>query len=528
MDNIYKRCDLLFLLISTTMVFNGIPQKIQLTFIGGDIFGSKLMIYPLIIWWGYTLYQVWRGNLHFIEMKKFLIFIVVYIGFVSVSFVVGGINYYHLWGVSGINNVNEKFKIIADWLHLLNVNIDDKKLYLILFFAKTFKGFLLETFYTWGSTFLVYIWYVNRKEKGVYIFLKGTGFGIVLFVLYACMDVFYLAGNSWAKEALEILNPYIHYIDTLSGWWPPLLWEGQLRSLFLEPSHVGNFVAVALPAIFFKIVTSHKGYKYYVTLFLISFFVYLSQSRTAYFMYLFSLFIWWGMVFVARINNTIKAALISCAVIIISIFCGSFFIHDIQSSTNHSNLKIDNSFNIQVNGDIKNDLTNDISNNLGSLKNEKSRSNAARYALIKSSWRGFKNHYVMGVGYGLSTNHIVEQFTSDERNVWEVKNWIYSLQKDGITKVSLNSLTEYVTKLEETGVIGLVIFFIPIIYLLFKLSRELCMKNNERNERAIIIFLLVTIVSELLSGMNLSLNIYNAVWFFLGLGYCYINKLNEN
>lgn len=70
---------------------------------------------------------------------------------------------------------------------------------------------------------------------------------VTLLCIYSTIELFYLAGFVFARDILSIINPMIHPIASEHGWWPPILWNGQLRSMFSEPSRMGNYLAFAMP-----------------------------------------------------------------------------------------------------------------------------------------------------------------------------------------------------------------------------------------------------------------------------------------
>lgn len=67
---------------------------------------------------------------------------------------------------------------------------------------------------------------------------KGAVVGAIIICAYGVLDVWYLSGSHTAEYILTELNPIVHEIKSNGTWWPPLLWKGQLRSLFAEPSYL--------------------------------------------------------------------------------------------------------------------------------------------------------------------------------------------------------------------------------------------------------------------------------------------------
>lgn len=87
----------------------------------------------------------------------------------------------------------------------------------------------------------------RRAEACFWAFDEGDIFIFWVLFIYGVIETEYLAGSHGAAENLKTINPYLHPIVQSHGWWPPLLWKGQMRLIFTEPSIVGNYIAFLLP-----------------------------------------------------------------------------------------------------------------------------------------------------------------------------------------------------------------------------------------------------------------------------------------
>lgn len=94
---------------------------------------------------------------------------------------------------------------------------------------------------------MIYSWYRDNCDEGIHVLTNGVFVTLLIICLYGFLDMFYLAGNEYAKNVLIHLNPIVHSIKSGGTWWPPLLWNNQLRSIFAEPSYVGIYMAFGLP-----------------------------------------------------------------------------------------------------------------------------------------------------------------------------------------------------------------------------------------------------------------------------------------
>ena len=159
-----------------------------------------------------------------------------------------------------------------------------------------------------------------------------------------------------------------------------------------------------------------------------------------------------------------------------------------------------------------------IEDNVTSLASLNKRSNSARFARLKSNLRAGIESPVLGVGRGLITAYAVDKFTVYEMWIGEVRSWVDTVNKNGIMLYRIGAMNEYVERFAETGFLGLGIFLFPFLYSIQKLFL-LSFKT-----KALKILLLLTIlISCLVSGCNLQLNVIYASWFILGLSFAAIN-----
>ena len=71
---------------------------------------------------------------------------------------------------------------------------------------------------------------------------------VILMGAYSFIELLWLKFNlPFARAFLETVNPFLYDVVTLNGWWPPLLWETQLRSISREPSFFGIISVMCLP-----------------------------------------------------------------------------------------------------------------------------------------------------------------------------------------------------------------------------------------------------------------------------------------
>lgn len=566
-----KICNIIFLFISLSLIFNNIPKSIQINFIG-SILGNKLTFYPVIVGFVYTLYCQYKYKNVLVDLDKFFKFIALYFVITLISLLVGLYNYpYYNLIVNGSVTQIEKLPKVLEFLNGFGIDIDVKMLTVLWMIARTIKGLLLEVVYTFGGAYMIYCWYHDDWKIGINIFIKGILAGLIVVLGYGFIEIFYLAGSDIAKNILSVLNPYIHVIKVSHNWWPPLLWEKQARSVFPEPSHFGNYLAFALPVLWYLIINIKPFDKFnknilLVLTFLFTVLIFLAQARTASAMLFGMMFLYvLLLLYLSKKDywkNFSKIVVVSLIAFVISLTFINNFVNKPVSKANISstkmevksgnkndskvkfeqqktikeeikkidkvkdNIKIENNKNVINKNQIAGMINNYVDNNLFSLLESNKRSNGARYALIKSNLRIGANHFWLGVGKGLTGAYISDNFTYEEKQNKEVNMWVTNQKKDGVLRYGLGAMNEYVGRFAETGIIGLAIFLFPFIYVVLELLKKL--KSSRDDEQVKILMLLTSLIGVMVAGMNGSLDVFYGTWIILGLCYAALLCKNEN
>lgn len=494
----------LFFLLVLVLIFDNIPKPIQLGFIGGPV-GNKLEVYPLLVGFLYSFYCQYKYKNIFIDFKLFIRYLLFFMGVMTLSTILGLIFYpYYDLVLNGPVEQIAKLPIVLSFLHAHGIHVDSKFLMQVWIIARQIKGIVMESFWCFGGAYMIYCWYKNEWNEAVTIMVRGIVFAFLFLFAYALIEIPYLMGIPIAADILSTINPYIHTVVTNHGWWPPLLWKGQLRLVFPEPSHVGNFIAIGLPIIWYMYFNPQKKLSQIalpITV-IMSFLVFLTKARTAWAM-LFGMLVLLFCLIVYGGNQQYRL-LKKYGMILACVVVG--FIGFIQiSSYGHS---------LQSTGNI---AIQSIESNLGSLTSENKRSNGARYALLKAHFRTGAEHPVLGVGKGLTSAYVHDHFTAEEAKNKEVASWIkYQAERGPMaTGYSIpDAMNEFVSRFSSTGILGTTIFFFPFAYVIFQL-----LKQWKRKQNIVAMFMAFALISSIVAGCNGSVNLLYAVWLLLGLGY---------
>lgn len=499
-----KICNVIFGMLVFSLIFNNIPKPIQLNFLGGPA-GSKLAVYPLIAAFAYTFYCQYKYKDVFVDIKPFIKYILVFISIMLLSTVVGLFNYpYYDLVLNGPVNQIEKLPKVLAFCHAHGVDVDSKLLMQAWIIARQLKSVLMEAFWCFGGAYIIYCWYKDDWQQAIDILIKSLIASFTVLFLYAVVEVAYLGGNLTSRSILTAINPYIHTIVTSHGWWPPLLWKDQLRLVFPEPSHVGNFIALGLPVIWYKYFNKNEkiwGISLLITI-IMSFLVFMTKARTAYAMLFGMTILLLALIVLGKQWKLIKQYIAICVCIAIGFGC---FVGFSSIKSNNAAKPKDN---IAVEA---------IENNFTSLASGNKRSNGARYALLKSHFRTGLQHPVLGVGQGLTSAYVEHNFTPEEAKNSEVAQWIKYQQERGPMADGYSipdAMNEFVTRFSTSGILGFIVFFFPFAYVLLRLLKQW------RNDKQLAsMFMAFALISSLVAGCNGSVNLLYAIWILLGIAY---------
>ena len=508
-------------IMSFSLIFNVIPQKLYIPFILGPL-TSHLLGFIMLISFGYSIFIEHRYHNVFYKQKLFLQFSGIYV-IISLLSTLHGLYifpYYDILLNNGIEQIDKLSKFI-NICSTMGVAVDEKTALVVWYSLRQVKNTILEFFCAFGVSYLVYCWYRNKWEESFKLFCYGTLASFVFIAIYCVIEIWFLSGSTVAKSILITVNPYIHAIKIVKDIWPPLLsWPNQLRAVFAEPSHVGNYIAYALPVLWY-FVFKYNDKKYVCIAVLASgylaFLTFLSKARTATGMYV-GLILLVSLMIIILFRN--KENLYKLGVLLlVNIFAFGFALSFInQYMTPGKNMLSKKQ--IIVNN-IETNTKNFYNDNLGSLASKTKRSNVPRYAYLKGSFYAGMDHFFLGTGRGLQTMYIIDKMTPQERNHAEIRNWLKYIKTQGLAKNTIDAMNEYVSRFCQTGFLGLLIFLLPFLYVFKQLLLKI---RNSREARLEYAFLTLMLFGSMVTAMNGSIFLIYSTWILLGIAYSAVNK----
>ena len=79
---------------------------------------------------------------------------------------------------------------------------------------------------------------------------------------------------------LITINRNLYTPEFAHGWWPPLLWKGQVRSFAPEPSFFGIYAAFIIPFLWYRIFYENRKLEFVLLIYFV-FMVFMTKARTA-------------------------------------------------------------------------------------------------------------------------------------------------------------------------------------------------------------------------------------------------------
>lgn len=507
----YKVIDFIFFLICCSLPFSMIPLDVRFVLFGS--FGNHLLSYPIFVGFCYTIYCHYKYRNVFVDFKRVLRFLLIYGSVLIFSVVVGLYNfpYYEdvLTGpVSQVSRIPVLMKFISD----IGIRVTTETVLKCFMFIRPIRDVFVDIFYMYGTSYLIYCWYNRRLQRATDILCKATKCIVPVLIGYGIVEIFSLSGVMWCKELLGFITPYI--IECHNDAWPPLFWYSkQIRLLFAEPSFIGNYLAILLPVMLYMYFTNKENiYISLFSIFGIFILVFVSKARTATAMA-------FGVVglYLIILLLVYKCIYLKKGIVLVCVILCSFVL----------SLKVIDFINNQ--GSQKATALSGVTmeqyveDNVSSVVSTNKRSNGARIARLKSNLRVGMEHPILGVGRGLITPYAIEKFTEEEKDNWEVKRWLEIVNNEGLLKHKIGAMNEYVERFAETGILGLLLFLYPFTVILIRILNLIMKVNNMEY-----ICLFVTLVSSLVSGFNIYLNVIYGTWIVLGLCFSVMHTGKDN
>lgn len=508
---LYTIKDYLFFLISFTLIFCTTPQPLRLSISGG--LSSKLSWYFVFIGILYTFIIYKNDKLKKEYHGQFVLkYVLIYFILLLTSLIIGLYNYPFFDEIINAPVIQfDKAPVIYDFFSRHGIHINMHQFISGWMILRPIRNLILETVYTFGASYIIYIWFKNDKNRCFKILVQSSLAAIILLLVYCVVEIPYLYNhNEFSKWILVTINPILHDIKDGGTWWPPLLWPDlRLRSIFAEPSYLGIYSAFSMPLIWYLYFTNHIKIKNFFFLFIIyafSFSLFLTNSRTSFVVLLGEVCLLLLSVSILK-KRYLKKFVSTLTVTFIAFMCATAFLGNFKGVALNQKAK------------SQNQIENYLNDNLKSIHSENKKSNKARFSIMKANFKIGMDHPILGVGISLRQGYTIKYLPEEAFDDGEVNMWINNQKKKGIIKSGFPSLGEYTTRFAETGILGLIVFIFPAAYLIFQCLIKIFRNSETMDEKIKFIFFLISFLGILATGIGESINVTYCYWVLLGVGF---------
>ena len=538
-----KIIDILFGFIIFSLPFKYIPKAFWQLFFGGP-YGQNLVVYPLVFGFLYTVYCIVCKKEKLYRVDVFIKFLFAYLGILLISLLWGVYSFpYYEQVMNGPLTQIRQLPTIMTIFEYCGVQADEQVVLKICIVLRAIKGILFETLYTFVAAYMIYAWYHDRMQRAIQIILNIVTFDLIIIAVYGLIDVCYQNGQMWAQNVLEVVNPLLHAEPSIKWsaleYHPALFWNGQVRSIFLEPSYFGNYMAFAFPFLFWNLCISQNKYKktgLFLLLILLTFEIILSKSRTGIFVLLGESVLYALIVLIRRERELIRSGIDGIICCLIAISLAFTFIQFAQvpvawmgsripltledKNRKNESVKSDN-IKIYIDDTFASVIDND------KLRAEKRESNNTRFTIIVTDLQIGKEYLLLGVGKTLRSPFLRNKLDDDPGR--EIQNWNKRADEKGVLALGgmYSVLNDYSFRFAETGTLGMLIFCFPMIIIFLIYLKNIFNRKIKFVDVSPFIFCSISFAGMVASGLGDSLTLTFCPWLILGVSFiiCFRKKI---
>ncbi len=461
-------------LMILTLPLNSLPARYTIPGIGNSCYIWFLLLTLLLL----GVEKIFlKGKIVFPYKKYWLFFCIwTFISIIVGSFIIPiDSHLFPLASMKGYDRIILAFPILAD------SDIFMRFYLFIIFSTRAIKDYILPLM---GIFIVLYHLYNHNFSMCIRFVICPVVILVCIMEVYSIPEVIWLyTGNELCAQILSTINIYLFDPGKVHGWWPPILWEGQLRSLCAEPSFFGIIAPFLLPFLWY-VVFELKCKWMLVILVYFSGMFFLTQARTAIVIYFIECVLFGFLIFLFNIREKLKIILTILGITAFSFFTINIFpIGAFHNNT--SEVVVTQTMEVYV------------EKNITSVAGITSRSNSSRYGNIMAAIQTGLDYPVFGVGRGYDSYYIRTRFPSLVDNNPEVNNWKKTFDEKGIFKGDIPRLNQYAYSFAWGGILGEILFILPIPYVFL-----LLWKKRKQIHSLAVVCVIVTVVGQLISLMS--------------------------
>lgn len=145
-------------------------------------------------------------------------------------------------------------------------------------------------------------------------------------------------------------------------------------------------------------------------------------------------------------------------------------------------------------------------------------SNHVRFGITLANIEIGLAHPFFGVGPGLDTAYLYETFQNDQNG--EIKKYfVEPIEKKGLLNSGSPVMCEYSAQFMQTGFLGLIVFILPMGYILVCFLRRLFRKIEDEREFYLVLFVTLSDIGISVTGLGNTVNITYCYWLMIGVSF---------
>lgn len=477
-----KRCEeviLFFLFIGIPLT--SLPEKFSLPGISGNFSTACLFLITFFLILECFVYHSWANVFKDVIYKKYWTVLFVWN---TICLIIGTVELYGipLQNILGISPT-KIFQLIATYFcHPILSEMSSWISIIMNLEWKFFRDYFLRLFII---IFLIQHLYHNdwnlifhRIESAVLVLSCLLGF-------YSIPEIIWLwTQNPTTEVLLSVTNHFFYDPVSVAGWYPPLLWEHQLRSLCTEPGALGIIAGFLLPFLWYRALSRRNCFSYFLVTYL-SFMILMTNSRAAWIIFLIEVIGSLSIIFIARYSAWKKYGIIIISSVFLSTSLyvgGNYYFQQIGQGRVQS---------------IDQLLKDKVAQNVTSVATTNKRSNSARYGITLANLYIGMEHPLFGVGQGYESLYMKDKFPAFARDNEEINNWTNELHEKGILRGGYPNLNQISAVFSWSGVIGVILFlFLPVYSGIYYLKDGKILNSPEGTT------IFITMIGQLLGLMS--------------------------
>jgi len=267
----YKIQELLLCAMIVSLPLMRIPDRYTLFSMGNNL-SMVFLFFSILL---FIVYSIWNKKTE-VPFKTYFSISVVWIVFCTILGVFSfpfydTVIYTYLINTSVVQKLYALFPSFVGNEFILQVKL------MVSLIWYLFRNFIFPLI---GLFLIIFNLYKDDCKKGLDTIVNAARILTILCIAYSVIEVSWLwSGSDYLASILVTINNSLYDPVVQSGWWPPELWPGQLRSLALEPSYF-SMIAVFLAPLLGIHYVSDKNKLDIVLAFLLISMIFLTKART--------------------------------------------------------------------------------------------------------------------------------------------------------------------------------------------------------------------------------------------------------